>query len=687
MSNTTVLKLQGLSCPTCGKKIEEQVTKINNISTSNLNFLTNELTLNHSISNNTTLVTKVQSLVNSIEKGIVVQLPEEVEDNASLINKKELAIFFIGLSIYTLGFFVKDMPYHLVLNVIAYFIIGYNVLEIALKNILKGDIFDENFLMMIATIGAFIVGSYGEAVAVMIFYKVGEFFQDLAVNKSKNSIKALLKLKPDKANLLIGSEVKVVQPEDLKVQDRIIVKVGEKVPVDGIVEKGTTFFDTSAITGESNPVKISVGNEVISGSINLNAVIEVKVTSSYNNSTVAKIIDLVNKAYENKGETEKFITKFARLYTPIVVLIAFLTSTLVPFLTDGDYLGWFYKACVFLIISCPCALVVSVPLTFFSAIGTGAKEGILFKSSAFIEKLGNVTTIAFDKTGTLTKGVFTVTKENIFSDDFLPILIGLEKNSNHPISSAILKNYEVNNYKELVVENGEEIAGKGLSGIINGKVALAGNIKLMEEHNISVHKYDGFGTVIYVAYDNKFIGYIALSDVIKKESEIAIKKLKEKGKTTVMVTGDNESVAVAVKEKLQIDNVYYNLLKDCKVKVLKELYNTGKKEIIAFVGDGINDAPALATADIGIAMGEAGSDITIESADLVINDDNPEKILKAISISKNTINIAYMNIFFSIGIKILILLLSIVGIANMWLAVFADVGVTLIAIFNAMRKK
>ncbi len=689
MYNTTILILDGLTCANCGKKIEEQVTKINGIDESVLNFLTNELTLKYKEKKLAHLIKEVQVLVDSIESGIKVKTLEEKEisKNQSLINKKELIIFFIGLFIYGISFLVKVMPYHLGLNLLAYFIIGYNVLKIAVKNIFKLDFFDENFLMMIATIGAFIVGSYSEAVAVMIFYKVGEFFQDIAVNRSKNSIKALLKLKPDKANLLINDEIKIVKPEELKEGDFIIVKVGEKVPVDGVVEKGETFLDTSAITGESKPVKLLPNEEVLSGSINLNSIITVKVTSSYNNSTVAKIIDLVNKAYENKGVTEKFITKFSKVYTPIVVIIAILTSTLIPFLTDGDYMGWFYKACVFLVISCPCALVVSVPLTFFSAIGTGAKEGILFKSSEFVEKLANVTTIAFDKTGTLTKGVFTVTEIKIKSEDFLPTLLTLEKSSNHPIGRAILNNYNLNNYKKIVVDKEKEIAGKGLEGVVEGKQVLAGNLNLMELNNISVEKYNGFGTVVYVAKDKKFLGYVVLSDIVKDESIVAIKNLKNLGKKTVMVTGDNKSVALAVKEKLQLDEVYYNLLPDGKVKVLKNLYNTGKKEIVAFVGDGINDAPALATADIGIAMGESGSDITIESANLVINDDNLEKILKAISISKNTIDIAYMNIICSIGIKLLILVLGVFGVASMWLAVFADVGVTLLAIMNAMRKK
>ena len=576
------------------------------------------------------------------------------------------------------------------LFIISYIIVGGDVVKRAVKNIFKGQVFDENFLMSIATIGAFFIGEYPEGVAVMLFYQVGELFQSYAVGKSRKSIASLMDIRPDYANVKKGDELVKVDPDEVQIGDIIVIKAGEKIPLDGKVIEGSSMIDTSALTGESVPREVEVGSDILSGCININGVITAEVTKEFGESTVSKILDLVENASSKKSNSEQFITKFARYYTPVVVIIAVFLAIIPPLVIDGaTFSDWIYRALAFLVVSCPCALVISIPLSFFGGIGGASKKGILVKGSNYLEALAQTEIVVFDKTGTLTKGVFNVQEihpEGVSKEELLELTAYVESYSNHPISLSLKRAYgkEIDNGR---ISDVEEISGHGVIATVDGKKVMAGNIKLMKMMDIPYFKGELIGTAVHVAVNNKYIGYILIADEVKEDSAQAIKELKAANiKQTVMLTGDNKSVGSKVAKELGLDKVYAELLPADKVEKLEELFSQkSTKGKLAFVGDGINDAPVLARADIGIAMGGLGSDAAIEAADIVIMTDEPSKIATAMKISKKTLKIANQNIVFAIGIKIIVLILSAFGIATMWAAIFADVGVTIIAVLNAFR--
>ncbi|MDN5317691.1 MAG: Zn2+/Cd2+-exporting ATPase [Thermoanaerobacterium sp.] len=579
---------------------------------------------------------------------------------------------------------------NIALYLISYIIVGGDIVMKAVKNIFRGKVFDENFLMSIATIGAMLIGEYPEGIAVMLFYQVGELFQSYAVDKSRRSIAEAMDIRPDYANVKKNDEVIKVDPDEVQIGDIIVIKPGERVPLDGKVIEGNSTVDTSALTGESVPREVEVGHEILSGCININGVITAEVTKEYGESTVSKILDLVENASSKKSQSEQFITKFARYYTPIVVIIAVFLATIPPLVIDGaTFSDWIYRALTFLVVSCPCALVVSIPLSFFGGIGGASRKGILVKGSNYLEALAEAEIIVFDKTGTLTKGVFNVQEihpEGITKEELLELTSYAESYSNHPISNSLKQAYgkEIDNGR---ISDVEEISGHGVIAAVDGKKVAAGNIKLMKKLNIPCYEGEAVGTVVHVGIDDKYAGYIVIADEVKEDSARAIKELKEaKIKQTVMLTGDTKNVASKVAKQLGLDKVYSELLPGDKVEKVEELLaQKSAKGKLAFVGDGINDAPVLARADIGIAMGGLGSDAAIEAADVVIMTDEPSKIATAIKVSKKTLRIARQNTVFSIGIKIIVLILSAFGIATMWAAVFSDVGVTIIAVLNAFR--
>lgn len=576
------------------------------------------------------------------------------------------------------------------LFIISYIIVGGDVVKRAVKNIFKGQVFDENFLMSIATIGAFFIGEYPEGVAVMLFYQVGELFQSYAVGKSRKSIASLMDIRPDYANVKKGDELVKVDPDEVQIGDIIVIKAGEKIPLDGKVIEGSSMIDTSALTGESVPREVEVGSDILSGCININGVITAEVTKEFGESTVSKILDLVENASSKKSNSEQFITKFARYYTPVVVIIAVFLAIIPPLVIDGaTFSDWIYRALAFLVVSCPCALVISIPLSFFGGIGGASKKGVLVKGSNYLEALAETEIVVFDKTGTLTKGVFNVQEihpEGVSKEELLELTAHAESYSNHPISLSLKRAYskEIDNGR---ISDVEEISGHGVIATVDGKKVMAGNIKLMKMMDIPYFKGELIGTIVHVAVNNKYIGYIVIADEVKEDSAQAIKELKEANiKQTVMLTGDNKSIGSKVAKELGLDKVYAELLPADKVEKLEELFSQkSKKGKLAFVGDGINDAPVLARADIGIAMGGLGSDAAIEAADVVIMTDEPSKIATTMKISKKTLKIAHQNIVFAIGIKIIVLILSAFGITTMWAAIFADVGVTIIAVLNAFR--
>ncbi len=576
------------------------------------------------------------------------------------------------------------------LFIISYIIVGGDVVKRAVKNIFKGQVFDENFLMSIATIGAFFIGEYPEGVAVMLFYQVGELFQSYAVGKSRKSIASLMDIRPDYANVKKGDELVKVDPDEVQIGDIIVIKAGEKIPLDGKVIEGSSMIDTSALTGESVPREVEVGSDILSGCININGVITAEVTKEFGESTVSKILDLVENASSKKSNSEQFITKFARYYTPVVVIIAVFLAIIPPLVIDGaTFSDWIYRALAFLVVSCPCALVISIPLSFFGGIGGASKKGVLVKGSNYLEALAETEIVVFDKTGTLTKGVFNVQEihpEGVSKEELLELTAHAESYSNHPISLSLKRAYskEIDNGR---ISDVEEISGHGVIATVDGKKVMAGNIKLMKMMDIPYFKGELIGTIVHVAVNNKYIGYIVIADEVKEDSAQAIKELKAANiKQTVMLTGDNKSIGSKVAKELGLDKVYAELLPADKVEKLEELFSQkSKKGKLAFVGDGINDAPVLARADIGIAMGGLGSDAAIEAADVVIMTDEPSKIATAMKISKKTLKIAHQNIVFAIVIKIIVLILSAFGIATMWAAIFADVGVTIIAVLNAFR--
>lgn len=576
------------------------------------------------------------------------------------------------------------------LFIISYIIVGGDVVKRAVKNIFKGQVFDENFLMSIATIGAFFIGEYPEGVAVMLFYQVGELFQSYAVGKSRKSIASLMDIRPDYANVKKGDELVKVDPDEVQIGDIIVIKAGEKIPLDGKVIEGSSMIDTSTLTGESVPREVEVGSDILSGCININGVITAEVTKEFGESTVSKILDLVENASSKKSNSEQFITKFARYYTPVVVIIAVFLAIIPPLVIDGaTFSDWIYRALSFLVVSCPCALVISIPLSFFGGIGGASKKGVLVKGSNYLEALAETEIVVFDKTGTLTKGVFNVQEihpEGVSKEELLELTAHAESYSNHPISLSLKRAYskEIDNRR---ISDVEEISGHGVIATVDGKKVMAGNIKLMKMMDIPYFKGELIGTIVHVAVNNKYIGYIVIADEVKEDSAQAIKELKAANiKQIVMLTGDNKSIGSKVAKELGLDKVYAELLPADKVEKLEELFSQkSKKGKLAFVGDGINDAPVLARADIGIAMGGLGSDAAIEASDVVIMTDEPSKIATTMKISKKTLKIAHQNIVFAIGIKIIVLILSAFGITTMWAAIFADVGVTIIAVLNAFR--
>ena len=581
--------------------------------------------------------------------------------------------------------FNSDLSYlfPLSLYLVLYLAIGYDVIFKAIRNISHGQIFDENFLMLIATIGAFATFEFEEAVAVLVFYQFGEFFQDYAVNRSRNSIKELMEICPTYANKIVDGSIEVVLPEEVKVGDVLLVKPGEKVPLDGIVKEGASSLDTRALTGESALREIEVGQEILSGSINIESDLEIEVTKEFSNSTVSKILELVENASSNKAKAENFISKFAKFYTPIVCLLALLL-VVIPGSITGDWMTWLTRSLNFLVVSCPCALVISIPLSFFSGIGIASKNGILIKGSNYIEKLNKANIFIFDKTGTLTEGDFEVSKvyPEDKKDEILSLAAIAESKSNHPIANSIKKAYVVDDNLSYSLTN---VQGRGIIAKKDDEVILCGNAKLLKENGIEFKEADEIGSVIYVAKNDIFLGYIVVQDKIKEESKEVISYLNSKGKT-IMLTGDNSSVANKVASYLNLTSYKASLLPQDKVKEVENIIkNKGKNDVVCYVGDGINDAPSLMIADVGISMGKVGSDAAIEASDVVITNDNLTKIKLSKRIAKKVITIVNENIYFAIGIKVLVLILSALGYAEMWLAIFADVGVSFLAILNSLR--
>ena len=607
------------------------------------------------------------------------------------MKKKKEVIIIISAVLFAIALFVKmNQTLQLILMLVAYILLGKDTVLKAVKNVEKGDFFDENFLMTIATLGAIIIGEYPEAVAVMLFYEIGELFQSYAINKSRKSIADMMDIKPEYANVIRDNKSQKVDPDEVKIDEIIEIKPGERVPLDAIIVKGETTLDTSALTGESVPVEVREGATILSGCININALILAKVTKEYFDSTVNKVLDLVENAASKKSTSERLITRFAKIYTPIVIGLAVLLAIFPPIISgEYNFRVWIFRALSFLVVSCPCAFVISIPLSFFSGIGAASRAGVLIKGGNYLEALSKVDTVVLDKTGTLTKGVFNVQKvividKNIKEDEFISLVAMAESGSNHPISKSIQKYYN----KEIdtnSINSIKEISGKGIEAVINNKKILVGNEKLIDVPNDII--INDIGTILYVEIENKFAGYIVISDEIKKDAKKAIKGLKDIGiKKSIMLTGDVEKVAKKVGKELGLDEIYSNLLPQDKVSKFEEIIkNKNSKGNVVFVGDGINDAPVLARADVGIAMGAMGSDAAIEAADVVIMTDEPSKIVTAIKSSKKTMKIAMQNIILAFGVKTIALILSALGIADMWMAVFADTGVTILAVLNSFR--
>ncbi len=691
-----VLLLIGLDCANCAAKIEKEVKSIEGVKSASGDFVSRKLTIEVSHKRDLKrIVEQASKTAVQIESGFKVVESEDKKGGSKEvegINKAKMIRLGIGAVLFFVAILLK-LPFWVEFGMffVSYVLVGGEVVLKAVRNISRGQVFDENFLMSVATIGAFAIKQFPEGVAVMLFYQVGEFFQSMAVNSSRKSISALMDIRPDYANLKVGEDINRVSPEEISVGDIIIIKPGEKVPLDGKIVEGTSMLDTSAITGESVPREVEPGNEILSGTININGLVTVEVTKEFGDSTVSKILDLVQNANSNKAPTEQFITKFARYYTPVVVFVALGMAVIPPLVvSSATFSDWIYRALVFLVVSCPCALVISIPLGFFGGIGRASKSGILVKGSNFLEALNNVDTIVFDKTGTLTRGVFKVTKivalDQESEESLLEYTAYAESYSSHPIAISILKAYgkEINKNE---IENYDEISGHGIKVSVKGKRILAGNKKLMAKEKITYDVADATGTVVHVAIEGKYAGYIVISDEIKDDAQKAMIELKEIGvKKLVMLTGDSKLVGEKIASQLGLDEVYAELLPDQKVEKLEmlEKQKTTKGKLL-FVGDGINDAPVLARADVGVAMGGLGSDAAIEAADVVIMTDEPSKLVDAIKIAKRTRSIVWQNIFFAFSVKAVVLVLGAGGIATIWEAVFADVGVTLIAVINSMR--
>ena len=705
MNVTKSYSLKGLDCPNCSAKIEKEVGELDGVQSSVVNLMKQTLTINVAQTAADTIASQIETIVHSHEPDVEVSenvqesyIPEKKQEaNESYNNEdKKLTVrLAIGAAIYAIGMaltvFAKvPLSIELAFLIVSYVILGGDVVWQAVRNISKGRVFDEHFLMSVSTIGAFVIGEYPEAVAVMLFYQVGEFFQSLAVKRSRKSISDLMDIRPDSATVRRNGELITISPENVSIGEIIIVKPGEKIPLDGVVLDGDSMLDTRALTGESVPRSVHKGDEALSGCMNQTGVLMIKTTKAFGESTASKIIDLVENASSRKAPTENFITTFARYYTPVVVILAAFLAILPPIILGGGWTEWIRRGFVFLVVSCPCALVISIPLTFFGGIGAASKRGVLVKGSNYLEALNNVSVIVFDKTGTLTKGVFNVTDilpANGFSkEQVLEYAAEAESFSNHPIAKSILAAYE-KEIDQSVISDYKEISGYGISVMAGEKKIFAGNTKLMDTECIAYTTCEKAGTKVYLAVDGQYAGCILITDEVKPDSKKAISDLKHIGvEKTVMLTGDDEKIGKSVAEELQLDKYYAQLLPDQKVEKV-ELLDSKKRpgSKLAFVGDGINDAPVLARADVGIAMGGLGSDAAIEAADVVLMTDEPSKLVDAIEVAKATKQIVMQNIVIALGIKSVFLILGALGIAGMWEAVFGDVGVTIIAVLNAMR--
>ena len=687
-------KLNNLDCASCASKIENSLSKLEEVKFVTVNFANATMTID------TDNLEKVKAQIKTLEPEVEV---EDIDKEKTLVSVSELAEnkgtiikAVSALALLVIGIIFEEKlhntPFEIAeyaVYITAYLIVGWKVIASAVKNIIRGQFFDEQFLMAIATLGAFAIHQMSEAVAVMLFYVTGELFQDIAVGRSRKSIKSLLEIKPDYANLKSGVEVIKVSPEEVKVGDIIVVKAGEKVPLDGTILDGTSFVDTAALTGESVPRKVNVKDEVMAGMINQSGLLTIKVNKLFGESSVSRILELVENATSQKAETEKFITTFARYYTPIVVIGALLLAIVPPLLFSGQTFGdWIYRALVVLVISCPCALVISIPLGYFGGVGLASRKGILVKGSNFLDALTQVTTVVFDKTGTLTKGEFkvseVVTSNGFSKEEILEYAAYAETHSNHPVAQSITEAYQAKIDITKITQT-EEISGHGIKAVVDGKTILAGNDKMLHKENIEHSVCQVDGTVVHVTIDRVYAGYIIISDSLKDDAIEAIENLKAKKIQTVMLTGDNQYAAQAFAKRLGIDRFYSELLPEDKVKHIEQLIAESKGGKVAFVGDGINDAPVIARADVGIAMGALGSDAAIETADVVLMTDSPSKVALAIDVAKITRNIVWQNIYFAMGIKLAFIVLGVFGIATMWEAVFGDMGVALIAIFNALR--
>ncbi|MFW2555861.1 heavy metal translocating P-type ATPase [Aliarcobacter butzleri] len=684
------VKLQNLDCASCALKIEKSLANMEELSNVKLNFSTSTLTFEQNTKKD--ILDKIEKEIQKIEKDVII-LKDEIKTQKTFwqnLDKKLLIITLISFFLTYISYnYIENNYLKFTVYLVAYLLVGFDVLSKAFKNLTNARFFDENFLMSIATIGAFALGDFVEGIAVMVFYQIGEMFQKVAVNNSRDSINSLLDIKPEYANVKEGDNVLQKTPEDVKIGDIILVKAGEKVPVDGILQSNDGSFDTSAITGEFKPKTVKKNEEVLSGFINISTASYVKVTSLYKDSTIAKIIELIENASSKKANAEKFITKFASVYTPIVIALALILAFIPPLFIEGAiYSDWIERALVFLVISCPCALVVSIPLSFFSAIGAVSKKGVLVKGANYIEKLTEIQEIIFDKTGTLTKGVFQVTKVESFNldkNELLEYAALVESFSTHPIAKAIVNAYDKElNLKE--VSSCEELSGLGIKAKIKNKDILVGNERLLKQFGVEVKKeIKEELNIVYIAIDSKFEGFIVVSDIIKNEAKDFINELKKLNiSKTYMLTGDKKEVALKVANDLQIDEVKYELLPQDKLKSYEDIKNKTAK-ITAFVGDGINDAPTLANSDVGFAMGKVGSDLAIKSADIVLLNDNLNSISDAIKIAKKTKTIVYQNIIFIMFVKVIFLVLGADAIIGMKEAIFADMGVALMAIFNSMR--
>ncbi|ELA55518.1 heavy metal translocating P-type ATPase [Enterococcus faecium] len=681
-------RLEGLDCANCAMKIEKGVQKINGVKEATVNFTSGKLTIDAEEDHLATIEQETKKVVKELEPDVKVTEidKEKVSEHGNEKERNTLfRILFSLAGIALLLLFDFNEPIRLIGYLLIYLLIGYDVVKKAVMNIVKGKIFDENFLMSVATIGAMLIGEYPEAVAVMLFYQIGEYFQGLAVSHSRKSIRELMAIRPETAHVQTAEGLMTVNPEDVQIGQFVLVKPGERVPLDGTIIEGESLVDTSALTGESVPKSVYVGETVLSGFINKNKPFLVQVEKSYENSTISKLLELVENASSKKAPAENFITKFARYYTPVVVGLAVLLAVLPPLVVSGAaFSEWIYRALTFLVISCPCALVISVPLSFFGGIGGASKIGVLVKGSNYLELLAQTETVVFDKTGTLTKGDFSIQTIDTKIDPkiFMQYVASAEQFSTHPIAQSVLEGYAG---PLLPTTNIQEFAGEGILAEVDGKQVLVGNHKLMERFEISFPSSQEIGTLLYLAIDQSYSGYLVIADTLREDAVDALVQLKQAGvKNTVMLTGDSKKIADHIGKQVGVDKIYSELLPEDKVQRLEEILQRNNKKT-AFVGDGINDAPVLARADVGIAMGGLGSDAAIEAADVVIMNDQPSKIAEAIHLAKKTLKIVKQNIVFAIGIKILVLALGAFGFASMGDAVFADVGVTVLAVLNAMR--